>query len=293
MRNDGSDTLSSLRQLLSSPPLQRRGVQQAFKVPAVTAGQPFTHTVDGGYWERLIAVTFNFAASATVANRGLQWQQLDGDGSIFNYVQVVPVVTANQSVLGTLDFTLPVGAQSQQSQSAYGSATTPSALTSIATTPTLQPGTYNVGWTVELGGTVAAGTDNDNFGVYSGTTQLERSINEAAANTYPQQSFEIVLPAAGTLILKNIAAGTAGAIYSGELVVTPVDQVFGEGQLPDIVLPAGFGWEIQVLNIQVGDQLTNVNYIVERYASDYANGGMSDETDRWLRRAIREELAGQ
>lgn len=292
MRGDGSDTLKSLRQLLSAPPRHREGTLFPVKIPAVTAGQSYTRVIDGGYWERLLSCTFNFTASATVANRAVQWVLQDGDGSTYNLVQVVPVVSANQTVQGCLDFTLPVTAQSQQSESAYGTQTAPGALTAIATSPTLQPGTYQVEWTVELGGTVAAGTDNDNFGVYSGATQLERSINEAAVNAYPQQPFEIVLSAAGTLILKNIGAGTAASIYSGELVITPVDQIFGEGQLPDIVIQSGWQWVLQGINIQAADQFTNLNFLVERYASDAANGGTGDIDERHARQWLANAAGG-
>jgi hypothetical protein len=287
MWGDRTDTLASLRQLLSAPPHQRRGVVLPVKVPAVTAGQSYTRTIDGGYWERLIGLTFTFTASATVANRGLQWNLLDGDGALFDLVQIIPVVSASQVVQGTADFTLPVSAQSQNSSSTYGSAAAPSAGTTLLTTLVLQPGTYQIAWTAEVGGTLAAGTDNDNFGVYSGATLLERSVNPAVAGAYPQQVFDQLLTAVGSLTVKNIGAGTAASTYAAELVATPIDQIFGEGQLPDMVIPAGWQWQLQVINAQAADQITNLNYIVERYASNYANGGMADEErhaiDVWIR----------
>lgn len=285
--------LGSIRQLLSDPPLNRRGTFYPFKVPAVTAGNNFTWTIDGGYWERLLALSFSFTASATPDNRAVTWQLTDGDGAIFNQVQVLPLVTASQTATGVLDFTIPVTSQTQESNSVYGTQTSPAALTTIATTPRLFPGAYQLSWIVELQGTVAAGVDNDNFGFYSGATQLFRSVNPAAVGSYQQETTDFIVTTAGQYTLKNIAAATAGAVYSGELVITPIDQIFGEGQLPDETIPAGWSWSLQVSNIQAADQLTAVNFIIERYASDFANGGEQLEREAWLRRIIREELADQ
>lgn len=106
-------------------------------------------------------------------------------------------------------------------QPAEGSQTSPAAGTTIASV-LVGPGTYSVSWEVSLGGTVAA-ADANNFQLTDGTKSLT-SVNPAAAGgPYPQETEVFVEAGAiATIAVKNIALATTGAIYSAQMVVTPV-----------------------------------------------------------------------
>jgi hypothetical protein len=119
------------------------------------------------------------------------------------------------------------------SQENYGTATSPGAGAQFCNVTGIPPGLYTVSWTVGLAGTVAAGTDNDNFRLSNVTTSTTyvRSVNPAAVGSYPQNPVTVLLTATTTLSIEAVAAATTGAIYSGQLVVTPVySQGFGAVQ---------------------------------------------------------------
>lgn len=108
-----------------------------------------------------------------------------------------------------------------------GSVTSPGSLVSVAqiTAANLIPGTYTVQWAVDLDGTVSA-TDVNNFQLSSALvpgTPLA-SENNGAAGHYQQLPVQITIPVgnAANLTIRSNAAGTAGAIYSAEMTLTPV-----------------------------------------------------------------------
>lgn len=89
----------------------------------------------------------------------------------------------------------------------------PAAETTMAST-NLTAGTYSVNWEVQLSGTVLAG-DANNFGLYNGSNLVATSVNAAQAGSYPQSQATVTIPAGGAaLAIKNIAQGTAGAVYA-------------------------------------------------------------------------------
>lgn len=104
---------------------------------------------------------------------------------------------------------------------ADGTQAAPPANTIIANSATLPAGDYLVAWTVELEGTVAQGTDNDNFQLRANAATQAVSVNPAVAGTYPQQSQVIRLTASGTIAIRNTLAGTAGSTYRAQIVITP------------------------------------------------------------------------
>lgn len=88
----------------------------------------------------------------------------------------------------------------------------------------VSPGTYLLSWTVQLETAAAAG-DANNFGLYGGTsagTLLATSASAGAVGTYPQPAATYYTGAAATVNVKNIAAGSTGAVYAASLTVTPV-----------------------------------------------------------------------
>lgn len=153
----------------------------------------------------------------------------------------VPVQDPAQSLLGPEDgqvwdvrrLTVDglVGSSGGTAQAAEGSVTSPAANATIAqiTAANLTPGTYLVNWEVDLDGTPGAG-DVNNFklsGASSGLSLI--SVNDGVVGHYVQDQVQITIPAtnASALSIKAIAAGTAGAIYSGQISLVPVpgDQV--------------------------------------------------------------------
>ena len=100
-------------------------------------------------------------------------------------------------------------------------AANPAAGTTMASTD-LAAGTYQVSWTVQLSGTVAAG-DANNFGLYNGTDLVATSVNAAETGSYPQAQAAVTIPAAGaTLAIKNINQGTADAVYAAYFTIPGV-----------------------------------------------------------------------
>ena len=60
---------SDTARLFTRPPGYAVGWQDRVILPAPAAGAQWSYTVDGRYWERLVAVKFVFTTSAVVANR--------------------------------------------------------------------------------------------------------------------------------------------------------------------------------------------------------------------------------
>lgn len=101
-----------------------------------------------------------------------------------------------------------------------GSVVAPGAGATIATTPALAAGTYDVTWTVELQGAAAA-TDANNFELVNGAGVVLVSVNPGAAGVYQQPAVRIVVAAGATVSVKAVGAGTAGVTYTVDLAVTP------------------------------------------------------------------------
>lgn len=105
---------------------------------------------------------------------------------------------------------------------ASGNATAPAAGAAIATTATLQPGTYQIAWTAGLQGAAAA-ADANNFALRQGATIIVGSVNPGAAGSYPQIPVTFTLTSATTFSVAAIGAGTAAIVYSAQIIVTPVN----------------------------------------------------------------------
>ncbi len=105
----------------------------------------------------------------------------------------------------------------------YGKATSPAALATIAALPQLPAGTYDVQWTVGLGGTTGAG-DADNFQlvVPGWASSPFGSINSSTSGQFqPQPTVRVVLAAAGVISVQAIGIGTVGAVYRAQITATP------------------------------------------------------------------------
>lgn len=110
------------------------------------------------------------------------------------------------------------------STSNQGQATAPTPNTSITSLQaTLPTGLVRIDWAVGLDGTPGA-TEVDNFQLRYNANTLEQSVNDGVVGRYPQNSVQTFIsnPPASAIVVRNSAAGTAGAIYSAQLTVTAI-----------------------------------------------------------------------
>ncbi len=286
-------TLRSRHTQLADPPIYRRGITQLLPIANPAAGSNALRQIPGDYWERPLTFSGQFAASASAAARGLAFQVQTGDGTPVFSTPVADIVSASQTVnfYGALSF--PGITEFAAAQSFYGLVASPAANTAIAQSGSLPPGTYQVAWEVELAGTLTELTDNDNFRLLVNGSSVAISVNPAIAGAYPQEPVEVTLSVASAISLKNILAGTAASDYSGSITITPLDEAGASFCIPDLVLQSGWYCGVVAANILAGDQFSNLNTLLERYASNDADGQYELDTESMLRRVIREEFNNQ
>jgi len=128
----------------------------------------------------------------------------------------------------TADVTIGAGISSSAAAGpgTAGTSTTSSATPAGGTTVAslaVATGTFLLSWTVTLATAAAAG-DANNFGLYAGATLVATSVNAGVIGTYPQAAVTTYLGAAATVAVKNIAAGSTGAVYTAALTVTPLQS---------------------------------------------------------------------
>jgi hypothetical protein len=285
--------LHSRRALLSDPTAFRRGTQQLLPAQTPASASSFLSGVSGSYWERILTISGTIATTATGGIRQLLFQLFNGDGVPFVSTPILAGVGASK----TLSF---YGNQNYQSpnsfplsQDNYGTQTSPTTGTTIVSATASGFGSYTIDWTVELQGTTTAGTDNDNFGLYANGSLVAQSVNGFELGTYPQEPTDEILPSAGIFAIKAINTATTGAVYSASLVITSVESQNAVFTIPDLMLESGWSYGITGINLLAGDQLSNIQVLLERYASDYANGGWVLEQEALLREIVRSELADQ
>lgn len=103
---------------------------------------------------------------------------------------------------------------------AEGTQAAPGAGVVIAQLTGLPAGTYNINWSVELEGPVAA-ADNNNMVLFTGAGNVQIALAPPAAGVYPQQPVEVTIPAGGTIGIKAIGAATAGTTYGAQFSISP------------------------------------------------------------------------
>ena len=79
---------------MTDAPSYAVGWQEPVYVPNPAAGADWSHTVDGRYWQRMVAVTFSFNASAVVANRLIVMELVDTNGVTIIEVECGGLVVA-------------------------------------------------------------------------------------------------------------------------------------------------------------------------------------------------------
>lgn len=163
-----------------------------------------------------------------------------------------------------------------------GSVTGPGANVAITTIAiaSLPPGWYDVNWTVELDGTVAAAEQNNFILKGPGLGGGFNSTNDPTVGRYPQPTVRMYVPPGnGTaLSVRSVGAGTGTAIYSAQISITPAIVPGGFiliGQLGQVsngqggkIFVGDPRWEIRAHSPLwiAGDGLTtlNVTLLVER-----------------------------
>ena len=133
----------------------------------------------------------------------------------------------------TADVTVPAGtsgypASGPASTASGTTSATPGAGTSV-TSLSLASGTFSLSWTVQLETAAAAG-DANNFGLDSGSTLLATSVNAGTIGVYPQAAVTAYIGTSPTVVaVKNIGAGSSGAVYNASLTATPLTSGDSKG----------------------------------------------------------------
>jgi hypothetical protein len=166
-----------------------------------------------------------------------------------------------------------------------GSVVGPGAGGVIVTTGGMPGGTYVIKWSVQLIGAAAA-ADQNNFGLYSGATLLETSLNAGVAGVYPQPDVQDSNPFGSAYSVKAIGAGTAGVTYAAQITVTAsveygsvMELRDGNSAIAEIAIPvagsntAWFGPDgvhiyNQIKTVTVAGLLTGCLY-VRYWGTDY------------------------
>lgn len=82
---------------LDAPPLQRYGIPSYVIGTNPAAAGSFTRTVDGGVFERYVAISCRLVTDANVANREVVVQYRDSDGNVIDQNGINSVVTAGST----------------------------------------------------------------------------------------------------------------------------------------------------------------------------------------------------
>jgi hypothetical protein len=111
----------------------------------------------------------------------------------------------------------------QASQISYGSVTSPGAAGLITAVTPLAAGTYQVQILFSLGGTVSASDLNNIKLLVNGSTKSILGLPAALAGGGSEVEYVLnVAWTAGSIAIEAVAAGTAGAIYTCNLIVTQI-----------------------------------------------------------------------
>lgn len=263
----GDSISAAPAQLRQGAAILGRGWSQLVKPPQPPAGAGFTRAVPGDYWERLLSLAFTLTTSAAAGTRTLAVAYADGDGYVFNLVPISNEIGPSQQLTGYGDLASVTPVQAPNSHQSEGSVTTPGALAAV-TSLVLPSGGWTLSWQVQLAGTPAA-ADANNFGLYAGTAQVLESVNAGAVGgPWQQETVQVQVPVGGaTYAVKSISAGTAGAIYSAQLVASPANVMQLQVQLPDFVMKSGWQVSLQLGGAQAADQLSGLGMLLERYPS--------------------------
>ena len=110
MTTPGPNNTSQTARLMVNPPGFAVGWQTPVYLPDPAAGAIWSYTVDGRYYERLVAVRYRFATSAVVATRFPVVALQDTNGTVITSAQGGWGVPAGSAVTASLAVGVPVAA---------------------------------------------------------------------------------------------------------------------------------------------------------------------------------------
>lgn len=180
-----------------------------------------THDEPSAYGElEPIPVVIRDAAEFTPVWGAWQTLLFQGIATETQPLQILPTDKQRRRAYIQVRPQLGSPAQNENSVTSPGAGATILTITAAS----IAPGWYTVNWAVELDGTPGAG-DVDNFilkgpSLGAGLT----SANDGAVGRYPQSPVTIYVASGNALALtvKTVAAGTAGAIYTAQVTLTPL-----------------------------------------------------------------------
>ena len=237
---------------------------------------------------RLRSITGQLVTSATAGNRAADIATTDETGNLIARdiapVNQGPSVTmiyswrpansqygtdAAQST-STGGSTIPAGGQSQ---SAVGHTTAPAAGAAICTLTTPGAGTYLIEVSNGFqGGSPTAAADCSNFQLQVGATVIGPLAPVPIAGTQfavGQVFYNVTVPAATSVTINAIGAGTAGVVYAAGITATPagVGTVgkLAAGSIPGFWLPNAAKIASVTNNLAAGDQWSALVMTFEVY----------------------------
>lgn len=257
--------IDDVRSIGLDPAGVQPGWLDSLPFPNPAAGAALLRTVPSDMSERLRSVKYTFTPSAVAATRQPVFNVLDGQGNIVDQYLAGPPVPASFPITSFLSRRAVPDALQAQSNDAEGSVNGPLAGGVIASTGNLPQGEYSVTVVVRLGGTTAA-TDGNNMQLQVGATVVE-VINQGSASGSVGNLGPVNVDAPGgqPITVNAIAAGTGTATYTAQIVATLIAGTAFYGSLPDILIPAGWSWQIAVNAMDAGDTITNVRAAMWRY----------------------------
>lgn len=263
----GNTLSGAASQLRQGATVRGRGWQTLVKPPQPAAATSFTRTTPAEYWERLLSLAFTLTTSAVAGVRTLALLYQDGDAYTFNLVPISNEISPSQTLTGYADLASVTPVQAPNSHEITASVTAPAAGGVIASL-VLPAGGWTLSWIIQLAGTPAA-ADANNFQLRQGAAVLLGSVNPGAVGgPWTQTPIEVQIPTGGATVSVNAnGAGTAGAIYTAQLVAVPASVFQLQVQIPDFILKSGWGLQLQLGNAQAGDQLSGLGLLLERFPS--------------------------
>jgi hypothetical protein len=237
------------------------------KVPQPASGGGLTFPIDGTYWRRLVSMAGVLTCSAVAGQRSLSLAYADGDANVWNLLPLAAQIFPGQ--------VLPFFGDQATVSPVAGNGLTPAAVavanTFAATgsaTVTLPNGAAITGFDVTQSSVAANATGVVTVtGAQGGTLTYDAVATTTATDNLSIRFPSPLQPAAGAA---GIAVTYTGGASTPAGTVTAYGQaaaVSAQAQLPDFILKSGWQLLLQLGGAQVGDQISGVQFLMERYPS--------------------------
>lgn len=292
MRELVEGTLADLHTLMGNPVRHARGSTQLTRPPSPAAGQTYTYKVPPDWWVRLVSVTATLTTTASGIQRNIDLALADGDGAVFFRRPFLTHVQGNQTVTGQAALVPTAAPVPAMPASVYQQATTPAAATQLAQTFANYTGWYKVQWSVKLGGTLTAGTDDTNLFLTDGSSVQVPAIASPVAGVYNQDAVTWWLNNGQNVHVSTTVLATTGAIYGAKVTLLRPDGLSSETPLPDVILKSGWQVLFPAVNLQAGDQLGSIALVVEQYPSNWADGALGEDAERQVSEFLERHYSG-